>query len=94
MYLNLLLKSLKMDTKPERVKAFVRRFVQLLVAAGSGGIEFVAGGFALLVRLAVIFSRAGETRCPPSLFSWIHKSGLLDSPFSGLRGEFEWMFLL
>lgn len=48
MYLNLLLKSLKMDTKTERVKAFVRRFVQLLVAAGSGGIEFVAGGLFLL----------------------------------------------
>ena len=37
-----------MDTKTERVKAFVRRFVQLLVAAGSGGIEFVAGGLFLL----------------------------------------------
>lgn len=48
MYLNLLLKSLKVDTKPERVTAFVRRFVQLLVGAGDGGAEFVAGGLFLL----------------------------------------------
>ncbi|OCB86684.1 CBF-domain-containing protein [Sanghuangporus baumii] len=51
MYLNLLLKSLKVDTKPERVKAFVRRFVQLLVGAGNGGAEFVAGGLYLLGEL-------------------------------------------
>lgn len=48
MYLNLLLKSLKMDTKKERVKALVRRFVQVLVSAGNGGVEFVAGGLYLL----------------------------------------------
>ena len=48
MYLNLLLKSLKIDSKPERVRAFVRRFVQLLAGAGSGGVEFVAGGLYLL----------------------------------------------
>ncbi|KAH8117031.1 CBF-domain-containing protein [Phellopilus nigrolimitatus] len=51
MYLNLLLKSMKMDTKKERVKAFVRRFVQLLVGAGNGGVEFIAGGLFLLGEL-------------------------------------------
>ncbi|EJD02239.1 CBF-domain-containing protein [Fomitiporia mediterranea MF3/22] len=51
MYLNLLLKSLKVDTKVERVKAFVRRFVQLLVGSGNGGVEFVAGGLYLLGEL-------------------------------------------
>ncbi|KAL5489969.1 MAK21 [Sanghuangporus weigelae] len=51
MYLNLLLKSLKVDTKSERVKAFVRRFVQLLVGAGNGGAEFVVGGLYLLGEL-------------------------------------------
>ena len=48
MYLNLLLKSLKMDTNIERTKAFIRRFVQHLVAGGNGGVEFIAGGLFLL----------------------------------------------
>lgn len=54
MYLNLLLKSLKLDTKKERVKAFVRRFAQVLVSVGNGSVEFVAGGLYLL----------GEVRSP------------------------------
>ena len=52
MYLNLLLKSLKLDTKEERVKAFVRRFVQVLISAGNGGVEFVAGGLYLLCEVS------------------------------------------
>lgn len=48
MYLNLLFMSLKKDTNEERVKSFVRRFIQLLVSGGSGGAEFVAGGLYLL----------------------------------------------
>ncbi|KAH9840749.1 CBF-domain-containing protein [Rhodofomes roseus] len=53
MYLNLLFKSLKADKNVERVKAFVRRFVQMLAAGigGSGGAEFVAGGLYLLGEL-------------------------------------------
>jgi hypothetical protein len=48
MYLNLLFKSLKTDKDKERVKAVVRRFVQVLSSGGSGGTEFVAGGLYLL----------------------------------------------
>ncbi|KAF8840266.1 CBF-domain-containing protein [Paxillus ammoniavirescens] len=48
MYLNLLFKSLKADDSSERVKAFVRRFVQVLVSGGAGGTEFVVGGLYLL----------------------------------------------
>lgn len=48
MYLNLLLKSLKLDKNTDRVKAFVRRFLQMLVGSGNGGVEFVAGGLYLL----------------------------------------------
>ncbi|TCD69479.1 hypothetical protein EIP91_007605 [Steccherinum ochraceum] len=53
MYLNLLFKAMKVDQKVERVKAFVRRLVQILVAGvgGSGGPEFVAGGLYLLGEL-------------------------------------------
>ncbi|KZV64527.1 CBF-domain-containing protein [Peniophora sp. CONT] len=50
MYLNLVYKSLKGDTDTERVKAFVRRFCQVL-AGGFGGNEFVAGGLWLLGEL-------------------------------------------
>ncbi|KAJ7221697.1 CBF/Mak21 family-domain-containing protein [Mycena pura] len=54
MYLNLLFKSIKVDagsTDGERVKAIVRRFVQLLVSGGSGATEFIAGGLYLLGEL-------------------------------------------
>ncbi|KAG6816898.1 hypothetical protein H0H87_001851 [Tephrocybe sp. NHM501043] len=54
MYLNLLFKSVKADagnTNGERVKAIVRRFVQVLVGGGSGATEFVAGGLYLLGEL-------------------------------------------
>lgn len=50
MYLNLLFKALKADTNVDRVKAFVRRFIQILVVgiSSTGGVEFVAGGLYLL----------------------------------------------
>ena len=52
MYLNLLFKSLKADVGGdggvERIKAVVRRFVQVLVSGGGGATEFVAGGLYLL----------------------------------------------
>ncbi|KAI6024245.1 ribosome biogenesis protein [Pisolithus marmoratus] len=48
MYLNLLFKSLKADGNVERVKSFVRRFVQVLVSGGAGGNEFIVGGLYLL----------------------------------------------
>lgn len=50
MYLNLLFKGLKADKNLERVKAFIRRFIQVLVVGigGSGGVEFVTGGLYLL----------------------------------------------
>ncbi|KAK7006768.1 CCAAT-box-binding transcriptional factor [Favolaschia claudopus] len=43
MYLNLLFKSLKADTNIDRVKAMLRRFVQVLASGASGAAEFVAG---------------------------------------------------
>ncbi|OCH87760.1 CBF-domain-containing protein [Obba rivulosa] len=53
MYLNLLFKALKADVNLERVKAFVRRFLQVLAVGigGGGGTEFVAGGLYLLGEL-------------------------------------------
>lgn len=48
MYLNLLFKSIKVDTNEERIKAIVRRFVQILVSGGGGATEFIAGGLYLL----------------------------------------------
>lgn len=51
MYLNLIFKALKFDSNIDRVKAFVRRFIQMLaigIGAGGGGTEFVAGGLYLL----------------------------------------------
>lgn len=51
MYLNLLFKAIKADVgkvEGERVKALVRRFVQVLVSGGNGATEFVAGGLFLL----------------------------------------------
>lgn len=50
MYLNLLFKALKADHNLERVKAFVRRFIQILAVGvgGTGGVEFVSGGLYLL----------------------------------------------
>lgn len=61
MYLNLLFKALKADKNIERVKAFVRRFVQVLVAGvggGGGGTEFVAGGLFLLGEVGSLASIA------------------------------------
>ncbi|SJL06413.1 uncharacterized protein ARMOST_09749 [Armillaria ostoyae] len=54
MYLNLLFKAIKADVgkvEGERVKALVRRFVQILVSGGNGATEFVAGGLFLLGEL-------------------------------------------
>lgn len=50
MYLNLLFKALRGDAHVERVRAVVRRFVQVLAVGigGAGGAEFVAGGLYLL----------------------------------------------
>ncbi|KAF7323267.1 CCAAT-box-binding transcriptional factor [Mycena chlorophos] len=52
MYLNLLFKSIKADADNiDRVKAIVRRFIQVLVSGGNGATEFVAGGLYLLGEL-------------------------------------------
>lgn len=52
MYLNLFFKSVKADVgkteNNERVKALIRRFVQVLVSGGGGATEFIAGGLFLL----------------------------------------------
>lgn len=51
MYLNLLFKSIKADAgnaDGERIKALIRRFVQVLVTGGGGATEFIAGGLFLL----------------------------------------------
>jgi ribosome biogenesis protein MAK21 len=57
MYLNLLFKSIKADAGNmggERIKAIVRRFVQVLVSGGSGATEFIAGGLFLLGEVRLI----------------------------------------
>ncbi|KAF8227475.1 CBF-domain-containing protein [Tricholoma matsutake] len=54
MYLNLFFKSVKADVgngDGERMKAMIKRFVQLLVSGGSGATEFTAGGLYLLGEL-------------------------------------------
>lgn len=59
MYLNLLFKSLREDKdrkRTGRTKAFVKRFLQLLVGAGDGGAEFVAGGLYLLGEVCYLTS--------------------------------------
>jgi ribosome biogenesis protein MAK21 len=55
MYLNLLFKSIKADPDPsgERVKALVRRFVQVIVSGANGGTEFVAGGLFLIGEVCI-----------------------------------------
>jgi ribosome biogenesis protein MAK21 len=55
MYLNLVFKALKADTNLERVKAFIRRFIQILVigVGGSVGIEFITGGLYLLGEVSL-----------------------------------------
>lgn len=57
MYLNLLFKSIKADAGKvdgERVKALVRRFVQVLVTGGGGATEFIAGGLFLLGEVSLL----------------------------------------
>ncbi|KAL1719897.1 CBF/Mak21 family-domain-containing protein [Schizophyllum commune] len=68
MYLNLLFKSLKADSSAERVKAMVKRLVQLLAAGGNGATEFVAGGLYLLGQLfdSVPGLRSMVTDPPPA----------------------------
>jgi ribosome biogenesis protein MAK21 len=56
MYLNLIFKSGKSDPNPERVAAFVRRFLQVLVAGGGGGPEFIAGGLYVIGEVCRTFS--------------------------------------
>ncbi|EIN04447.1 CBF-domain-containing protein [Punctularia strigosozonata HHB-11173 SS5] len=53
MYLNLLFKSLKSDPNAARVKAVIRRFVQVIASGAFGGCgtEFIAGGLFLLGEL-------------------------------------------
>ncbi|KAF8646008.1 hypothetical protein AX16_007434 [Volvariella volvacea WC 439] len=54
MYLNLLFKSIKADfgnAGNERIRALVRRFVQVLVSGGGGATEFITGGLFLLGEL-------------------------------------------
>lgn len=55
MYLNLFFKSIKADVghspDNERIKALLRRFLQVLVSGGSGATEFTAGGLYLLGEL-------------------------------------------
>lgn len=53
LFLNLLFKSLKVDSDHARVMAFVKRFCQVLVG-GFGGSEFVAGGLWLLGEVCLM----------------------------------------
>ena len=56
MFPNLLFKSLREDRgalKTGRSKAFVKRFLKLLIGAGDGGAEFFAGGLYLLGEVGI-----------------------------------------
>lgn len=58
MYLNLFFKSVKADAgneDGERVKALIRRFIQVLVSGGGGATEFTAGGLYLLGEVSSIY---------------------------------------
>jgi ribosome biogenesis protein MAK21 len=61
MYLNLFFRSIKTDVDTERVRALIRRFVQVLAIGGSGATEFVAGGLFLLGEVS---------RCTHLLLNW------------------------
>lgn len=84
MYLNLLFKALKADTSIERVKTFVRRFIQVLVVgvSSTGGVEFIAGGLYLLGEVS---RRQQLPRLPASLAPGMQ----LFSTVAGLRSMFS-----
>lgn len=71
MYLNLFFKSIKADVaslgddKNDRIKALIKRFVQVLVSGGGGATEFVAGGLYLLgeVCFLLLGSHTHLMRC-------------------------------
>lgn len=70
MYLNLLFKSIKADVGTgtgDRVKALVRRFVQVLVSGGSGASEFVAGGLFLLGEVSVYTKQVLAQKSKPGV---------------------------
>lgn len=54
LYLNLLFKAFKTDPNPGRVRACVRRLVQVLVTNAGGCNEFVAGGLFLLGEVSLV----------------------------------------
>jgi ribosome biogenesis protein MAK21 len=60
MYLNLLFKSAKSDPNPDRVAAFVRRFLQVLASNGGGGPELTAGGLYLIGEVSLVVAREGD----------------------------------
>ena len=67
MYLNLFFKSVKADAgneDGERVKALIRRFIQVLVSGGGGATEFTAGGLYLLGEVSLfIHILSATTSC-------------------------------
>ena len=67
MYLNLFFKSVKADAgneDGERVKALIRRFIQVLVSGGGGATEFIAGGLYLLGEVSLfIHILSATTSC-------------------------------
>jgi len=61
MFLNLLFKSLKADQDLIRVKAFVKRFLQVLSSGGCGGEpSFICGGLFLLGEVCPIDLKIGH----------------------------------
>ena len=76
LFLNLLFKSLKVDSNQLRTMAFVKRFCQVLVN-GFGGSEFVAGGLWLLGEVRcqwlaginrVAYSKIASSSAPPQAY--------------------------
>ncbi|KAG1734581.1 ribosome biogenesis protein [Suillus lakei] len=61
MYLNLLFKSLKADDNSERVKSFVRRFVQVLASGSAGGLYLLGELFSTVPGLRDLSKGSNST---------------------------------
>jgi ribosome biogenesis protein MAK21 len=75
MYLNLLFKSAKSDPNPDRVAAFVRRFLQVLASGGGGGPELTAGGLYLVGEVSIYSGYPHTHSSSPLHTAILHREG-------------------
>ena len=92
MYLSLSFKSVKVDAgvhSGKRVKALIRRFVQVLVSGG-GATEFVAGGLFLLGEVSVFYRERNSHLFVPWLYSSIPGlRAMINSPTKAEGGLYD-----